>query len=281
LASLLKKSLGKAFSFDSPDIIILLDFEENEVKVSISPLFIYGHYKKFSREISQTKWPCDCRNGCEECKGTMFKYSSVEDLISAPLLNAFKAKSEKFHGAGREDIDARMLGDGRPFVFELEGPLKRNVDLKSLQDSINSEFHEKIELSRLSFAPPKMVETVKMARLEKSYKALVQTTSPISRQKLSKIPRVVKLKQQTPNRVLHRRSDLERLRSVRVTNCKQLGPTSFELTMNTDSGTYVKEFISGDGGRTKPSISELLGVPAVCAELDVIGISHFFVSEYW
>ncbi len=281
IASELKNTLKKKFSPDSPGITFIFDFEENDVKISVSPLFLYGHYKKFSRELSQTKWPCDCKSGCELCKGTLLKYLSVEDLISKPLLKAFRAKSAKFHGAGREDVDARMLGDGRPFAIELEEPLKRNTDLASLQNSINSEFPEKIELSRLSFAPPTIVEFVKMARLEKSYCALVQTTGPIQKQKLAKIPHSAKILQQTPNRVLHRRANLERPRLVKRIMVAQLSQNSLEFILDTESGTYVKEFISGDGGRTKPSISEFLGVPATCAELDVIGIKHFFLSDYW
>ncbi len=281
LASVLKKELGKEFSPDSPDINILLDFEENRAGVSISPLFLYGHYRKFSRDLSQTKWPCDCKNGCELCGGTLFKYSSVEDLVSKPLLKAFKARNSKFHGAGREDIDARMLGDGRPFVIELEEPMRRDVDLGPLENSINSELSGKVELSRLSFVPPRMVEIVKVARLGKSYRALVQTAEPFPEKMLARIPRRMELKQQTPNRVLHRRSDLERIRSVRIRSCERISGNTFQLIIDTDSGTYVKEFISGDGGRTKPNISNLLGVPAVCAELDVIGIDHSFISGYW
>ena len=35
---------------------------------------------------------------------------------------------------------------------------------------------------------------------------------------------------------------------------------------------YVKELVHGDSGRTKPSISEILGNPAKVEELDVIKI---------
>ncbi|RLI48252.1 MAG: hypothetical protein DRO73_09860, partial [Candidatus Thorarchaeota archaeon] len=37
-------------------------------------------------------------------------------------------------------------------------------------------------------------------------------------------------------------------------------------------GTYIKELISGDDGRTTPSVAELIGIPAVCVELNVVGI---------
>ena len=42
--------------------------------------------------------------------------------------------------------------------------------------------------------------------------------------------------------------------------------------LKTSHGTYVKEFISGDDNRTKPSVSEILGVPCYCEKLDVLEI---------
>ncbi|MFN0205165.1 MAG: hypothetical protein ACKVS6_02480, partial [Planctomycetota bacterium] len=35
---------------------------------------------------------------------------------------------------------------------------------------------------------------------------------------------------------------------------------------------YVKEFVSGEGGRTEPSLSGLLQIPCACVELDVTAI---------
>ena len=42
--------------------------------------------------------------------------------------------------------------------------------------------------------------------------------------------------------------------------------------MRSQHGTYIKEAISSDEGRTKPSIAEWVGAPAECIELDVVGI---------
>jgi tRNA pseudouridine synthase 10 len=45
-----------------------------------------------------------------------------------------------------------------------------------------------------------------------------------------------------------------------------------ELEVRTEAGLYVKELITGDAGRTSPSVAEVLGVPAECVELDVTAI---------
>ena len=47
----------------------------------------------------------------------------------------------KFSSSGREDVDVRMLGLGRPFLFELVNPRKVYVPLDEMlkiQESINS-----------------------------------------------------------------------------------------------------------------------------------------------
>ena len=53
----------------------------------------------------------------------------------------------------------------------------------------------------------------------------------------------------------------------------------FEITVRCEAGLYVKELISGDNGRTVPSISSLLGQACVCKELDVMEIHNAKVKK--
>jgi tRNA pseudouridine synthase 10 len=82
----------------------------------------------------------------------------------------------------------------------------------------------------------------------------------------------VTLNQRTPQRVLRRRSDLVRYRRVLELSLEVLGPRRLEATLRTDAGTYVKEFVSGDDGRTEPSLAGLLGVPCRVEALDVLAV---------
>ena len=45
------------------------------------------------------------------------------------------------------------------------------------------------------------------------------------------------------------------------------------LKIETESGTYVKELVSGDKGKTRPNISEMIGIPCNVKELDVIEVN--------
>ncbi|MCK5628422.1 tRNA pseudouridine(54/55) synthase Pus10, partial [Candidatus Bathyarchaeota archaeon] len=53
---------GKAVEFMNPDIVILINpFEEN-VKIQVNPLFVLGRYKKLVRDRPQSIWFCsNCR----------------------------------------------------------------------------------------------------------------------------------------------------------------------------------------------------------------------------
>ena len=89
------------------------------------------------------------------------------------------------------------------------------------------------------------------------------------------------IQQKTPVRVLHRRSLLTRPRVVHELRCENVevteeggeGSTLFTLHLRTSAGTYVKEFVHGDLGRTEPSLGSLLGgVECDILELDVTDV---------
>ena len=101
----------------------MVDFKNGEIETQINPIFIESRYRKLIRGIPQTKWPCSkCKGkGCESCNQTGKMYAeTVEELISEDAIKAANGTGAKFHGAGREDIDVKMLGSGRTFVLKLK-----------------------------------------------------------------------------------------------------------------------------------------------------------------
>ena len=84
----------------------------------------------------------------------------------------------------------------------------------------------------------------------------------------------VNLAQRTPERVAHRREDLVRRRKVIETNNPSVetlenGNVAVEFTLRCESGTYVKETIHGDDGRTQPSMASLIKAKCTVEWLDV------------
>ena len=259
----------------------LLTFHIPSGKVTLfqAPEYVYGRYLKFVRDIPQTKWPCRrCEGpGCPRCGGSGKIYpTSVEEMIAEQALAAFGAEGATLLAVGREDIDARHLGRGRPFALQLRQPLRRSVDLAALERLINETRRGKIAALGLRRADAALVAAVKAAQPDKSYRALCQAEGDVDPSALAALGRMrdVTLEQRTPTRVLSRRKDMTRLRSVRcIETIPGDAPNAFEMRLTVQSGTYVKEFISSDGGRTRPSVSEMLRVACRCVALDVTDVA--------
>ncbi len=250
--------LSKKADPKGPDITVLLNLENNRVKLQVNPLYVFGYYQKLVRGIPQCKW------------GTPRKYkTSVEQIIGKPLLAASSGADHKLHGAGREDINARCLA-WRPFVMEIEKPQKRMIDLKKIEKQISG---KKIKVKGLSISNLETVRKIKVAKPDKTYRVLVKLNKPVGKKELKRLKSLVGvINQRTPQRVLHRRADMLRKREVLSASWKQKDKKTLELTIKGSAGLYIKELISGDEGRTRPSVAEALGCKAVCKELDVIGI---------
>lgn len=45
---------------------------------------------------------------------------SLQEVLAAKVVPLFDADGYNFLSAGREDVDVRMLGDGRPFILEVK-----------------------------------------------------------------------------------------------------------------------------------------------------------------
>ncbi|CAK9815056.1 tRNA pseudouridine synthase Pus10 [Anthophora plagiata] len=248
-----------------------------------SSIFIGGRYNKLSRELSQTPWFIN---------GEKKMQTSVQDILCNPIAEAVKAQSIKFLSSGREDVDVRNINSGRPFAVELINPQKTKITEKLLSDLVNeiNRSSRQVQitsnlkvLSRIDLKTLKEGENVKT----KFYRALCicrdvsRDTIPL--EELNNLKRV-KIIQKTPIRVLHRRplSPRERLiyeiraRWAKPQELKEFDITNdafFVLDIKTQAGTYVKEFVHGDFGRTKPSLCDILNAEIDIVALDVTGIN--------
>mgnify|MGYP000168047106 CR=1 FL=1 len=259
------------------DIRIIFSPEDMSIETSVRSVYIYGRYIKRVRELSQTRWICrNCNGkGCEVCGFQGKKYLSVEELIISPALRFFQGKNGFLHGAGREDVDARMLGTGRPFILEISRPKKRNVDLNSLEEIINREAAGKIAVRFLAYAKPGDVARLKSAKFSKVYRAVVRFSEPVDEDKLCHALKKLEnseINQRTPKRVEHRRADKVRKRRVYSAKLILKRERVAVVEIHGESGLYIKELVSGDEGRTRPSLSELLDVECHVERLDVVEI---------
>jgi tRNA pseudouridine synthase 10 len=278
IGKLLEHKLGKMAEFANPEMVFLIDTRFDKVTLDVAPLFVYGRYRKFSRELPQTRWICrECRGkGCPHCdgKGRMYE-SSVQDHTGPTVMRHAEGEEEFFHGMGREDIDARMLGNGRPFVVEVRKPRKRVIDLAAVQEEINAGGKGVVEVERLRMSDRSEMRAIKESANPKTYRARVRFQHPVDHGKLNELVTSLAgkpISQLTPNRVAHRRANLERHRTVRNIKVEAVEGAEVVFVVEADSGTYIKELMHGDQGRTQPNVADLVGVPCEVVELDVIGI---------
>jgi tRNA pseudouridine synthase 10 len=168
-----------------------------------------------------------------------------------------------------------MLGTGRPFVLELREPRTRSIDLEALREAANAAAAGKVALGRISWSSRGAVARVKETLATKTYRAVVEFADDVSAETLERALRslVGDIAQRTPRRVAHRRADLVRTRRVHAASGAARGVREAEIEFRTDGGLYVKELVSGDEGRTEPSLAGRLGMVAQVRELDVLDVS--------
>ncbi len=279
LGKRLEEQTGKTVEFRKPDLAVIVNPWSETIALQVNPLFVAGRYCKLVRDIPQSKWFChSCRGkGCEKCGGTGKLYpESVEEIVSKPLLEAAEGEKSAFHASGREDVDARMLGSGRPFVVEVSKPRKRNLDLAKVKEAINALGEGKVQVSRLRFTSRDLVRKLKKAEsAQKEYRVLIEFGRDVTEEELRDLEAKltgVSIKQQTPLRVLHRRADLTREKYIYKVKVKKVAPKQAEMIVRCQGGLYVKELVSSDEGRTVPSIPELLGTGANTLKLDVLKV---------
>ena len=268
--------IHRPVEFKNPQVVALVDTRFADVTLDIAPVFIAGRYNKYSREIPQTIWPCRvCHGkGCDHCHGAGKMYpTSVQEIIGDIALEMADGQEHFFHGMGREDIDACMLGNGRPFVLEISQPKHRYIDLDELERRANQT--DMAAFNSLKFVQREAVERYKAAASDKVYHVHVKAEGKVNKEELVKVAlsfKDVNIDQRTPRRVEHRRADLVRKRKIHWCQAEWASDDSFDLELETDSGTYVKEFVSGDEGRSVPSFSERLGIQCKVETLDVLAI---------
>lgn len=107
------------------------------------------------------------------------------------------------------------------------------------------------------------------------YSCLVTTPEPISDQQIDELNALidVKIAQQTPLRVLHRRTLMERTKVIHRLRVEKITERQYLVFVLSSAGTYIKEFIHGDLQRTFPNFGSLCNLPGSdIIQLDVMDI---------
>jgi tRNA pseudouridine synthase 10 len=132
-----------------------------------------------------------------------------------------------------------------------------------------------VEVDELSRATGTDVVTLKEDRAAKTYRVLLTCAPPVEEAKLKTSLQVLgrePIAQRTPERVVHRRADTTRTRRIISAEVVALEGERAEIRVTAEAGTYIKEWVHGDHGRTRPSLAERLEATCVVLELDVLDV---------
>jgi len=326
--------------------IVVKNMNRIEVSLKNDPLYIGGRYRKnirgisntpitFNREKRKVKEKAkkseteegDSGEGRleEEFERTEIRLPAVSDWC-IPIVQHFRGRDSNFMSSGREDIDVRMLGMGRPFVLKIENPEKnlprgvrtlQAVKTESAQELLEED--TELDAVEIPYSRSRSVELLDLAVVkEKEIKEALKKIEDSKKKEyflkvfVKRPPEYVRamlkesgweekdsryrkekidLEQKTPIRVMQRRANLLRNRSIY--NCileitgeyledgehageEAAKGTNMSLSLCADAGTYIKEFANGDMGRTTPSLSGMLKAYCDVFELDVTGIDVEF-----
>ena len=240
-----------------------------DIKCNHESLYLAGRYNKYSRTLSQSPWIID---------GVKKASTSVQEIIHSHVTVAFRPDTIKFASSGREDVDVRMLGSGRPFLLEIVNPRKVTFNDSECADvckSINGSTRD-IAVNNIKMVDRATVNILKAGEEEKEkyYSALIWSSKPLTDGSILFLNNITDLTitQKTPIRVLHRRSLASRQRIIHTLHVNLIDDHHFRLDLSTQAGTYIKEFVHGDFGRTLPNLCELMGHQVDIVVLDVTDI---------
>ena len=271
------------------------------------PVLLIGNYIKHSRAISQSPWtissdgtppaPVSPSAGSATAASaatpatvrpkSRITATSVEEELTRHLLPYFVCSGHRFSSSGREDLDVRMLGEGRTFVLEISDakhvPAEEDAAVWAAMERALNDGSESVEVrgvrlcSKAEFAAMKAgVETK-----SKRYRAIVHSIGALSEAALAPLRALtfpLTVQQRTPIRVLHRRSAMTRAKLLLSVQWSVINAHWLQLDIVTSAGMYVKEWVHGDRGRTAPSLSSLLGSLCECVQLDVMELLHSGVN---
>ena len=283
---LLKKDIGrsliKSLTTEICDENILYNnisqiFEIKEISLntklnfllSPNPLYISGNYIKLSREISQNYF------------NRVLNISSVDEEIKKFFSKIFKNSERNdfvFSASGREDPNVRMLNSGRNFIYEIFNVKKKfGLNFEELNNQFNLE-NNLVKIKNLKLSNKSEYNKLKKEENSKikKYLAVIYISKKIEKNEINNLIKGnLNIKQITPIRVLHQRPLKERERTIiALKEIEKINDHFIIIEIIASAGTYIKEFINGDFGRTYPNLGSLLNCECDILQLDVEDIIY-------
>lgn len=287
VADRLTRLIDASKSADRPDVVPVLDFVDDTVTVRITPVYLYGRYRKLESGMSQRVRRCSrCdgtgsveRNGaswtCESCDGTG-RRPSVEELVAWRIRDLMDAADVSFHTAGREADDVLVLGTGRPFAFEVKEPRRRLFTPAELETAIIDAAGGTVDVDEISFAIADVIGHVTQQAFRQRFRVTTAFADPIdedafrgavSTLESTPIRRHLRLEELAEDRRPH-----ETVRTLRDVSGERLDEYTASIAFDIESGLDPASIATGNDGRTEPNLVELLETDVEVTEVAIVSV---------
>ncbi|XP_075152372.1 pseudouridine synthase 10 [Haematobia irritans] len=272
----LKEELFKEY-FSVPPGPVSENLTLESIQLAGPTVFVAGRYRKITRELSHTPWVLNGKRIMEE---------SIEEIIIRTVAPFFCNDTTKviFMSSGREDVDVRCLGKGRPFVLEIPNSTLTTLPIsEAYRMECDIDKSSKISVRDLQMVNREELVYIKSGEEQKKkyYRALCKLEGPATLDILKKLdlPEGFEIQQKTPIRVLHRRPLHTRPRTVYKMKAwvHKNDPRLLVLDVVSQAGTYIKELVHGEFGRTTPSVSSIIGQ----AKVDILALDVMAIDLDW
>ncbi len=221
-----RKEINHRMRFENPDIMAVVDIENNKINLQISPLYIQGSYKK------------------KTVKG------KVQVSIESTLLKHTGGAEAIFYSIGRLEQNV-ITSCYRPFVIMLKNPKIRKPALTKMRGEINK--LKFVSVSKLSSSDREDIDKLKNEKITASYRITIEFRKKFKDDEIKEIKKkLINLKNR---RVLQFLKQKTRNPYIRRMNVKVSGK-KFIIDIESTVGFSVNSFLDG---KSKPNLTKLIG----------------------
>ncbi len=263
----LKREIGKRIAaiyglepdFNDPEVVLVLDLERDSTEVTIPPLTLDTRLVKLVRGLS-VKRRSRGKGSLEEVASENIKDLGRGVNILIPI---------------RDTSRYRILG-GCESIVEIRSPEPGKRDLDRVAEALNKD-RSIFGVEILGRGSRRIAEELSTKIKRVVYRAHIYLNQEVRGEAIESLAkrRTVSIEQKTPSRILKawlRGSERVVKGEMRIEKIQRISARTIEILFSLQPNIYAEEAITGDSGRTSPSISSLLGVEITPLEIDVIRI---------
>jgi tRNA pseudouridine synthase 10 len=261
----LKREIGKGVSrsynfepdFSDPEIMLILDISRGSIEAVIPSLIVSSRVVKFVRGVSFKKRPGK---------------RSLEDIVERAAEDL--GEGVRISIPVRDTSRYRILGDGCYSILEIRSPKPGRRNLEAISSAINRR-QEIYIIDIVGKGRRKDIEDL-VSRVKRiTYRIYIYSNKKLGDIEIEKLKSQspITLEQRTPKRIVER-GGVERIYKgdLKIEAIHRISEKTFEIIASTSSKIYIEEAITGDEGRTSPSLSSILSTDLKPLEIDVIRI---------